>query len=312
MTDETREPSRPVGGSEPGEPERSPAAPPVETRHGREGQAEDGHAGAGQAQAGLPGAEDERAEGESAAARDTAPAAAQEQRKRRLSGAGVVIGLLLALLGFTLVVQVKSNTTDDTFASAREGDLLQFMSDLDASEKRLEQDISALREAKRDLQSGVDRQAAAQAEAKRRADALGILAGTLPAEGPGVRMTISRGADREIKAADLLDVVQDLRAGQAEAIQLNGTGGSVRVVASTSFVDSGGGVSVDGVSLSGPYTLLAIGRPDALGGSLEFSGGAVKRIRVNGGNVIVNQEPKTVEITTTRAPRELEHARPVS
>jgi uncharacterized protein YlxW (UPF0749 family) len=235
----------------------------------------------------------------------------EQTRKRRLSGAGLVIGLLLALLGFTLVVQVKSNSTDNTFSSAREGDLLQLMSDLDASEKRLDQDINALQEAKRELQSGVDRQAAAQAEAKRRADALGILAGTLEAQGPGVKVTISRGGQREIKASDLLDVVQDLRAGQAEAIQLNGNGGSVRVVASTSFVDSGEGVIVDGATLNGPYTLLAIGRPDALSGSLEFSGGAVKRIRVNGGNVIVNEEP-TVEIKTTRAPTELEHARPVS
>ncbi|MCZ9342198.1 DUF881 domain-containing protein, partial [Streptomyces sp. TRM76130] len=70
---------------------------------------------------------------------------------------------------------------------------------------------------------------------------LGVLAGTVAARGPGITMTI---ADPEgtVEADMLLDVIQELRAAGAEAIQVNG----VRVVAGTYLTDSADGVSVDG------------------------------------------------------------------
>ena len=61
---------------------------------------------------------------------------------------------------------------------------------------------------------------------------LGILAGTVAAEGPGIVVTID-GVD---DAALLLDTVQELRDAGAEAIQL----GDVRVVASTYFTQAPG------------------------------------------------------------------------
>jgi uncharacterized protein YlxW (UPF0749 family) len=231
-------------------------------------------------------------------------------RARRLTGAGLTIALLLGLLGFTLVVQVKSNSTDAAFASQREGDLLQIMSDLDSAERRLQQDIQALEDAKRDLQSGVAGQTAAQEEAKKRADALGILAGTLEATGPGVEVRIVAG-NEPINANDLLSAVQDLRIGDAEAIQINGSEASVRVVASTSFVDADGGIRVDGVRLTGPYTVLAIGQPELLKGALEFAGGVVPRLSRAGGNVIVNMK-NPVEIKVIRTISALQYAEPVS
>src|SRR5690554_4268669 len=56
---------------------------------------------------------------------------------RRVTPANVVVALLLALLGFTLVVQVKSVSTDPTLAAARQEDLVRILSDLDAREERL-------------------------------------------------------------------------------------------------------------------------------------------------------------------------------
>jgi uncharacterized protein YlxW (UPF0749 family) len=240
------------------------------------------------------------------------PAAAQAvtSRRKRISGAGLVIGLLLALLGFTLVVQVKSNSTDALYAASREGDLLQIMSDLDASEKRLQQEIASLQQTQRELQSGAAGQEAALNEAKARADDLGILSGTLPARGPGVSVRIEE-VTGTIKAASMLNAIQELRGGGAEAIQIDGTGGSVRVIASTSFVDADGGVRVDGKRLTGPYTILAIGDPETLSKAVQFAGGVVPRVKSDGGNVIVNNRD-VVDIKEVRPAPDLQYARPAS
>lgn len=236
-------------------------------------------------------------------------AASEEARRKRISGAGVLIGVLLALFGFTLVVQVRSNANDSAYASAREGDLLQIMSDLDAAERRLNQDVVSLEQTKRELQSGAAGRDAALAEAKARADALGILAGTLKARGKGVTLSFYDETGK-IKAGTLLNAVQELRGAGAEALQIDGAGGSVRIIASTSFVDADGGVRVDGRRLTGPYTIRAIGDPAALKPAMEIAGGVVAATRGDGGNVIVSPM-EVVEINEVRPTPDLEYARPV-
>lgn len=113
------------------------------------------------------------------------PAPFGMRRRRRLpqpSGAGAVIGLLFVLLGFALVVQVRSNTTDSQVSSARTEDLVRILSDLDAREQRLNREIEELEDTCRQLDSGAEGRDAALAESRRRADEIGILAGTLPAQ----------------------------------------------------------------------------------------------------------------------------------
>lgn len=225
----------------------------------------------------------------------------------RISGAGALIALLLTMLGFTLVVQVKSNTTDTTYASMREADLLTVLSDLDARRDRLQKDIASLEQTKRDLASGAAGREAALAEARERADDLGILAGTLPARGPGLTLQFTG----KIEAKHLLNAVQELRGAGADALQIDATGGSVRIIASTYFLDRENGIDVDGVHLTGPYTITVIGDPRTMDTALKIRGGVVDDVTGDGGNVIVN-EPGTVDIKTRHSPPNLEYAKPVS
>lgn len=229
--------------------------------------------------------------------------------RKRVSGATVLIGVLLVLLGFTLAVQLKSNATDSSYASAREGDLSQILSDLDSTQRRLNQDIFALEQTKRELQSGAAGRDAALAQAKARADDLGILAGTLPAKGPGIHLRFTENTGR-IKAGTLLNAVQELRGAGAEALQIEGGGGVVRIIASTSFVDDDGGVRVDGRRLVAPYTIRAIGDPATLRPAVEIHGGVVADVNRDGGNVIVNQMD-VVEVSQIRPAPDLEYAQPV-
>ncbi|GAB3082760.1 DUF881 domain-containing protein [Micromonospora schwarzwaldensis] len=243
---------------------------------------------------------------EPGAAADRAPVS------RRLTSAGAMIAVLLALLGFTLVVQLKTTSTDPTLAATREEDLVRISSDLDSRERRLRQDIEALEESQRQLRSGEQGRQAALEEATRRADELGILAGTLPAVGPGLEVRFS-GPDKAMSSTRILDAVQELRGAGAEAMQIQGADGTaVRIIASTYFVDaSGGGLVVDGRRLNGPYTILVIGDPATMRTALNIPGGVVSSVRDAAGNV-TSEDREVVEVSQLHAPIKLDHARPVS
>ncbi|MEU7824423.1 DUF881 domain-containing protein [Catellatospora sp. NPDC049133] len=298
MSDEKTQPIDPGQGDEPTVPVSSA---PADTAAA--GAPEPGDTGSDERPEPAAGASDD-------AVNDAPNDAPDGTAKRRLSGAGAVIGLLLVLLGFTLAVQLKSNSADEGYQSLREEDLYVILADLDSRAARLRQDIAELEANKRELASGASSREQILKEAQERADDLGILAGTLKAQGSGITLTFSDGAE-PITAEHLVNAIQELRGAGAEAIQVDGTGGSVRVIASTHFVDAGGGgIEVDGVRLTGPYTVTAIG-PEDLDKAMEFRGGVVDDVRGDGGNVIVS-DPHPVDITTVRGTPNLEYAKPVS
>jgi uncharacterized protein YlxW (UPF0749 family) len=232
--------------------------------------------------------------------------------RRKLSTAGALIGVLLALFGFTLVVQLRSNDADSGLAATRQEDLVRILSDLEAKDQRLQQEINGLEESQRQLTSGVAGRQAAQAEADKRADELGLLSGTLPAHGPGLEISIDPKG-QPIKASAILNAVQELRGSGGEVMELVGDNGvAVRLVASSYFVDADGGeIIVDGKQLSGPYTLRVIGVPATMQTALQIPGGVVASVSQAGGNVTMEQR-STVEVTAVRQPPSLQYARPVS
>ncbi len=300
-----------MSGDEPTEPR------PVDDADARSGatdpdaQVHDVHApegdGARDADGDAPAAADDTDAGATGDADDGSGAT-----RRRSAAVTAVVAVLMALLGFTLVVQIRSVATDPTFASAREDDLVRILADLDAHESRLRQEIADLEETLRRLTTTEEAQEEALAEAARRADELGILAGILPAEGPGVVVTIHSG-DPPVSAALLLDTIQELRGAGAEAIQINdATGRQVRVVASTYLLDHDEGLLVDGQVLRGPYTIIAIGDPQTLQPALSIPGGVVERVQGTGGTVTVQAEPDGVLVSAVRTPVPPRHARPVS
>jgi uncharacterized protein YlxW (UPF0749 family) len=228
--------------------------------------------------------------------------------KRRLSSAGALIWVLLALFGFTLVVQLRSNDGDQGLATARQEDLVRILSDLEARDSRLQSEISALETSQRQLTSGVAGRQAALDEAEKRADELGLLAGTLPGRGPGLVITLDK-----VKASAILNAVQELRGAGGEVMQIAGSDGTaVRIVASSYFVDAeGGGIVVDRSRLPGPYTLSVIGSPQTMQTALQIPGGVVASVNSAGGSVTMEQR-STVEVTAVRKATTLQYARPVS
>jgi uncharacterized protein YlxW (UPF0749 family) len=217
-----------------------------------------------------------------------------------------VAALLLAALGFAAVTQVQANGKEDAYVGARQGDLIQYINSLSLASDRAETQINQLQATRQSLGNDTEARRTALARARKQADTLGILAGTLPAAGPGVRVTVS---DRStgVGTNQLIDGLQELRDAGAEVIELNDT---VRVVAQTSLQDTtGGGVLVDGTRLRPPYVIDAIGDPQTLATALDFTGGFISEVKGVGGTVAVTRLPE-VEITSVRTAPAPKYAEP--
>jgi uncharacterized protein YlxW (UPF0749 family) len=227
-----------------------------------------------------------------------------------------MIGLLVSLLAFAFVVQVKSNAADSQLANARQDDLVRILSDLNAREQRLREEIATLEATVSQLGEGAQGREAALVEARRRADELGILAGTLGARGEGLVVRLRAGAE-PIPAATVLEAVEELRGAGAEALQIAGANGRVvRIVASTYFADGSAGSAgagvllVDGTGLTAPYILTVIGPAATMRTALTIPGGVSDAVARDGGTVMVD-EPGEVTVDAIHVSRGLQHARPV-
>lgn len=219
----------------------------------------------------------------------------------------VVFAVILAIVAFAVTVQVQSRARDDAYAGLRRADLVALLDDLTAESRRLEGEIAALEETKRQLQSGVDSAQVAQQEARKRLDALELLGGTVRAEGPGVRITI-RDPGGKLTPELLYNAVSELRDAGAEVIEVND---SIRLVASSWVGTRDGGLVIDDHPVAVPLVIEAIGNPQTLAEATRFRGGLVSSIegpRVGGSISVVAES--VVRVDSVVPSRENRFARP--
>ncbi|WNM33867.1 DUF881 domain-containing protein [Streptomyces sp. Li-HN-5-11] len=222
----------------------------------------------------------------------------------RASRAQLIVAVLLFGLGFGLAVQVASNSdSDSALRGARQEDLVRILDELDSRTQRLEDEKQGLEKQRQELENSSDQAEEARKQTLEKEKQLGILAGTVAAQGPGITMTVE-DAKGTVQADMLLDAVQELRAAGAEAIQVNG----VRVVASTYLTDSGKSVDVDGNKINAPYRFKVIGKPQDLEPALNIPGGVVQTLEKEQATVTVERSDKIV-VDALRAAKRPDYAR---
>lgn len=225
--------------------------------------------------------------------------AQKEPRKKYGLRSQLIVAVLMAALGFGIVLQVRQIKTDD-LANMRQDDLVQLLDEVTRRNQDLTMERSQLRIDRNQLQSGSDQSEYLQ----NYADLQAILAGAVEVEGPGVTVLI-RDPGQEVSAHHMVHMLEELRNAGVEAASVN----DVRLVAGSYFLDTAGGILADGELLAPPYRWKAIGNTSTLAGALEIPGGALAGFRNAGASVSMAEDP-TIEITATRSITPLEFATP--
>lgn len=221
----------------------------------------------------------------------------------RATKANLFATLLAVLLGFAIATTVRQ-TELAGLENLREDELVRILDNVTKDGDRLAEEVRTLEGQKERLGSGAADEEARRA-AEQRLDNLGILSGTMKAAGPGIILTI-QDPSGGVTAPLLLDTLQELRDAGAEAVQIN----DVRVVASTYFTDTEGGISVSGRPVKAPYVFTAIGDSTTLASAMAIPGGVSETVRSKGGEAVVRIADR-VEITALQPVSSPEYARPV-
>ncbi|MFE5734470.1 DUF881 domain-containing protein [Streptomyces sp. NPDC056528] len=207
----------------------------------------------------------------------------------RVTRAQLVVALLLFGLGLGLAIQVSSTSDNSALRGARQEDLVRILDELDDRTQRLEDEKTRLEKQRSELESSSDQAEEARKQTQEKERQLGILAGTVAAEGPGITLSVGDPTG-SVESDMLLDAIQELRAAGAEAIQVNG----VRVVADSYFTGSGDDMRIDGTKVTAPYVFKVIGKPEDLEPALNIPGGVVQTLEKEQATATVERAAKIV------------------
>jgi uncharacterized protein YlxW (UPF0749 family) len=161
----------------------------------------------------------------------------------------------------------------------------------------------------RELES-IRGQAQANAEAARdRLRVQGILAGTEPAQGPGITLVVYDPAGA-VTGAQLFHVIEELRNAGAEAMSLGDTRVTARTWVAEGAQAGDAVIEVDGEAIFPPFEFRAIGDPQTMEVALNIPGGALASIRNVGGTSNLERHA-SLDIAVVALPPAFAFASPV-
>jgi uncharacterized protein YlxW (UPF0749 family) len=178
---------------------------------------------------------------------------------------GLTIVFVTLVLAAAVTAQLKASLVPGSNRVARDQQLVNSARALEADNAKLRGQLQSIEDQiKRDndrlaqtSQAAMQAQLAARDQKER--------AGMTKVSGPGISVELGNGNDPHtpgdnrrdwlVKYLDIQDVVNELWAGNAEAISVNGQ----RVVTTSSFYVAGADLLLNGVHLTAPYRIEAIG-----------------------------------------------------
>lgn len=182
----------------------------------------------------------------------------------------LALGLVLALLGFLVVVQLRSQGQEQGLAQLSVQDLTELVANVTARNNQLREEIATLQQQQSQLAAAVQRGDTSSTQV--RSDLSHVLAwsGALGVTGAGVQVSVAG----PLPAAAIQQLLNELRNAGAEAIAVNG----VRIVPGVEVAGDPGALTVDGRPMTGGIVITAIGQPETLAGSLSRVGGPIAQL----------------------------------
>ena len=175
---------------------------------------------------------------------------------RRASRGALAVWVIALVVAFVGTVQIRSQAeVQRTLVGVDSTSLAFLIDDLHRANETLSAESADLVQRRDLLKSGNG--TAADAALEDEATQLRDLEGLAPVQGPGVVIVIDA---RGLTGLDLQDALNNLGLGGAEAIAIN----DQRVVVGVPVRDVNGQVTVDGASVSAPWTITVVGDANRL------------------------------------------------
>ncbi len=185
--------------------------------------------------------------------------------------------IVFLLLGFLISVQFHAQQVFQNDLSLQSTDTLtQILKGLHDKRDKLDKEMQDLEQQQQAISSDTTSTASLVSNLTNEANQLEIALGTIPVKGPGITVTIP--ADSNIVYLDLVDIINELWASQAEAISIN----DQRVTTWTTIYwnKEKMTITVNGNDVTFPCTIKAIGNPDTLDSGLQLLGGVLDNLAV--------------------------------
>ena len=209
----------------------------------------------------------------------------------------LTVAAVAAILGLLIVVQLRGQAGGSELASKSAQELTALVTNQNTENDRLRAEVANLQNQLAELRA--DRATGATSVDQLQSDLGRIRAwtGLDPIAGRGVRLAING----EIDSAAVDDLLNELRNAGAEAISIE----DIRVIARTSVSGVPGSLDVDGFLLRDPFTILAIGKPETLVGSLTRVGGIIAELAATNPSATVEVTPEESLMTLPASKRDL-------
>jgi uncharacterized protein YlxW (UPF0749 family) len=211
---------------------------------------------------------------------------------RRRSGR-IAVGAVLCILGFLVVVQLRSQAGDQGLNGLSVQELTELVANLTTRNNQLRAEIRTLDAQQGAVAAAVERGDTSAAQV--RADLNRILgwSGRLAVTGAGIRVTVTG----ELPGDALAQLLNEMRNAGAEAIAIGG----IRIVAGDVPNGPAGEVLIGTAPLTEPVELVGIGQSQTLAGSLTRAGGPIAQLGARFPDAVITvsaEDRVTVPATT--------------
>ncbi|EIV99336.1 DUF881 domain-containing protein [Thermoanaerobacter siderophilus] len=229
----------------------------------------------------------------------------------------IAMGLMISMQFKTVQGGNRPPTSISATNYARLEELTQQLKKVQEEKANLEQQLEELTKRFKEYEDAASKDDAALKNLQQDVEKYKILAGLTDMVGPGVIVTVNDsdlqprdGEDPNLYLVhdeDLLNIVNELKAGGAEAIAIN----DQRIIAMSEIRCVGPTININSTRYAPPYVIKAIGDPDTLQAALNLKGGIVDTLRFYGIKVDIQTSDKIV-VPKYSDPIKFFYAKPVT
>jgi len=188
----------------------------------------------------------------------------------RRTSARIAMTVVLFVLGFLVVAQLRAQNADQGLAALSVSELTELVANVTTRNNQLRDEIATLDLQRSAVAAAANRGDTSAGQIRADLDRVRGWSGALAVSGPGIVVRV-----RGPVPGDAIELLQnELRNAGAEATAI----GEIRVVPGVVATGPGGAVVVRGVPLADPVVITAVGQAQVLAGSLGRAGGPIAQL----------------------------------